>query len=53
VAMMNLFVINFGPLDASSGPDLIQMSLFYFNLFFHFFSLFSTPFLAFSSFFYS
>jgi len=28
------FVITFGPLDASSSPDLIQLSLFYFFIYF-------------------
>jgi len=37
VAVMSLFVIKFGPLDASSGLDLIQLSLFYFYVFLHFF----------------
>ena len=34
---MSFFVINFGLFDTSNGPDLIQLSLFYFYVFLHFF----------------
>jgi len=37
VAVMSLLVIKFGPFDASSGPDLIQLSQLCFYLFFHHF----------------
>jgi len=40
VAAMSLFVINYGLFDTSNGPDLIQLSLFYFYVFLHHFYYF-------------